>query len=232
MKQKRPSPKIDHHHFRVTIFGSARIKKNDLQYKLVYELAHMLAQEGIDIVTGGGPGIMGAASRGHHSGRKNNERKMGSIQHKPLSKITRNNNAHIVGLTINLPKEQRKSYHLDIRKDFDKFSKRLDQFMRLSNIVVAAPGGLGTTLELFYTWQLMQVKHICDMPIILLGSMWKPLLKWIRQEMLRKHLINPEDLKPIFLAKSCREALQIIKQARKEYEAGGKNVCRNMKKYV
>ena len=56
--------------FRVAIFGSARIKKDDARYKLIYTLAKRIAAEGIDIVTGGGPGLMDAASRGHHAGRK------------------------------------------------------------------------------------------------------------------------------------------------------------------
>ena len=32
--------------------------------------------------------------------------------------------------------------------------------MRISHAVVVTPGGIGTLLELFYTWQLMQVGHI------------------------------------------------------------------------
>src|SRR3989338_5206884 len=64
-------------HFRVAVFGSARIKKNGLEYKLIYKLAKMVAAENIDIVTGGGQGLMAAASSGHHAGRKN--RKVHSI---------------------------------------------------------------------------------------------------------------------------------------------------------
>lgn len=71
-----------------------------------------------------------------------------------------------VGLRINLPFEQEVAAHLDIKKEFDKFSSRLDNFMRLSNAVVVAPGGVGTLLELLYAWQLMQVKTICNVPII------------------------------------------------------------------
>lgn len=52
-------------------------------------------------------------------------------------------------------------------------------FMLLSNVVVVAPGGIGTTLELFYTWQLMQVGHICKVPIIVYGDMWQTLVAWV-----------------------------------------------------
>ena len=58
-------------HYRVAIFGSARIKPNDDNYKTVQSLAHELGSLGIDVVTGGGPGLMEAANKGHHEGRKN-----------------------------------------------------------------------------------------------------------------------------------------------------------------
>lgn len=202
--------KINSSHFRVAIFGSARTKKNDPRYKLVYSLAKSVAQNNMDIVTGGGPGIMDAASRGHHAGRKNN-------------------NIESIGLTIWLPREQHDGFHLDIKKEFKKFSGRLDKFMELSNVVVVAPGGIGTLLELLYTWQLVQVKHICHIPIILLGKMWEPLIAWIKKDMVRKGLVSKDDLSPIFIAKNNMQAIKIIKQAKEEFSKT-KNVCKNIKK--
>ena len=174
---------IKKRHFRVAIFGSARIKKGDSTYNLVYTLARMIAAQGIDVVTGGGPGLMNAVSKGHHAGRKGN-------------------NTHSIGLTIKLPKEQKKGYHLDIVEDFNKFSNRLDAFMQLSNAVVVAPGGIGTLLELFYSWQLVQVKHMCDIPIILLGNEWKGLIKWIRKSPFKKNLLDEKDFENIFIVKN------------------------------
>jgi len=109
---KKLDEKVLKNRFRVAIFGSARIKKGDPKYKLIYNLANSIASEGIDIVTGGGPGLMDAASRGHHAGRKNKK-------------------IYSVGLTIDLPKEQEEGYHLDIKKDFKRFSRRLDNFIYL-----------------------------------------------------------------------------------------------------
>ena len=89
-------------HFRVAIFGSARIKIDEPAYDEIYKLAHMLAAENIDIVTGGGPGIMEAASKGHRYGRKSN-------------------NTHSIGLNIDIPANQIPNRHLDIKKDFHRF---------------------------------------------------------------------------------------------------------------
>ena len=200
-------------HFRVAMYGSARIKKGDPRYRLIFTLAKMIAAENIDIVTGGGPGLMDAASRGHHAGRKKNSHSL------------------MFGLTIHLPRKQRESYHLDIKKDFYLFSNRLDHFILLSNIVVVAPGGIGTLLEMMYTWQLVQVKHACNIPIILLGETWDGFVEWVRSVPLRNGFLNKEDLDLLFPAKNATEAMTIIKAANDAYKKDNKNVCVNIRKY-
>jgi len=200
--------------FRVTIFGSSRIKKNDPYYKQIKSLSKMLGEKGIDIVTGGGPGLMMAANEGHKIGRKKSGKK-----------------SHAIGLLINLPKPQITSKHLDIIKKFDRFSNRLDNFMRLSNVFVVATGGIGTILELFYTIQLIQVKQTCDVPVILIGDMWPELVKWLEKWPLKNKRIGEKDISSLFLAKDSNEAMKMINQAHIEYKKGTKNYCLNYKKY-
>ncbi len=53
--------------YRVTIFGSARIKPGTTAYDGVKQLAAELTKMGCDIITGGGPGLMQAANEGAHS---------------------------------------------------------------------------------------------------------------------------------------------------------------------
>src|SRR3954468_16224993 len=48
--------------YRVTIFGSARLKPNTTAYEAVRQFAAELTKMGCDIVTGGGPGLMRAAN--------------------------------------------------------------------------------------------------------------------------------------------------------------------------
>lgn len=203
---------INPDHFRVAIFGSARIKPNDPRYNQIYSLARMIAADGMDVVTGGGPGLMEAANKGHKEGRKSK-------------------NVHSVGLNIMLPEEQSANKHLDVQRDFNRFSDRLDYFMQLSNVVVVAPGGVGTILELMYTWQLMQVEHTCNQPIILLGDMWQPFINWIENWPLKKKLMAESDMMPIFLAKHCREAMKIIRKAHQDFINRGPNYCWNYRKY-
>mgnify|MGYP001426800167 CR=1 FL=1 len=55
-------------YYRVSVFGSARIKANSPQFDQVYQLAYKLSMRGVDIVTGGGPGLMQAANKGAQDG--------------------------------------------------------------------------------------------------------------------------------------------------------------------
>jgi uncharacterized protein (TIGR00730 family) len=189
-------------HFRVAIFGSARIKPASKEYKESYELAKMIGSTGIDVVTGGGPGIMDAANRGHQAGRK----------------LKHNGDTHSFGLTIRLPREQEDNKHFDMKKDFARFSARLDYFIQLSNAVVVATGGIGTLLEFLYTWQLVQVEKIYDIPIILLGDQWPPLIEWVRKGPLKHKLLNEEDLDSIYVVKDAKEAFKIIKTTYEAYK--------------
>jgi len=185
--------------FCVGIFGSARIEKEDSNWLLIYDLAKRIAEEDMDIVTGGGPGLMSAASEGHYAG--------------DISK-----NVQSIGLQIRLPKKQRDAHHLDIKKEFSRFSERLDNFIELANAVVVAPGGVGTLLEFLYTWQLMQVKLIHDIPIILLGDMWLDFVDWIRKWSLEKRFLEQEDIDLLYLVNDTEDALIIVKKACEKFK--------------
>ena len=180
---------IGSEYYRVSIFGSARIKKNTNEYNQVYELAKKLAQNKADIVTGGGPGLMEAANIGAKDGS-------------PDSKS--------FGLHIDLPFETTPNEHLDVTFHHKKVSSRLDEFMRISHAVVLTPGGIGTILELLYTWQLIQVDHITPRPIILLGDMWGGLVNWMKAEPLRRNLINESDFDNIETVENINDVITIL----------------------
>src|SRR5436853_6489846 len=71
-------------HFRVSIFGSSRIQRGDPIYEEVKSLSFELARMGIDIVTGGGPGLMEAANSGATEGQiESRARSFGLAIHLP-----------------------------------------------------------------------------------------------------------------------------------------------------
>ncbi|MBN1258722.1 LOG family protein [Candidatus Peregrinibacteria bacterium] len=183
--------KEDATRFHVVIFGSARLKPDDPVYRKVYDLAKRLAAKGMDVVTGGGPGLMEASNKGCQEGRKNLD-------------------VRSYGINVKLLKPQTTNQHLDIKKEFNRFSQRLDYFMYLADAIVVAPGGIGTMLELMYTWQLIQVQDIIHVPIILLGDGYAALLKWFKKNPLKNSLVSPEDFRMIHVARDNKEAMNII----------------------
>ncbi len=213
-KQLSEFVKKDTAHFKVAIFGSSRVKEGDKIYNEVKNLAAALGERGIDVITGGGPGIMTAGNAGHKIGQEKN-----------------GNGSHSIGIGVRLPWVQKFNDSVEYKEEFNRFSRRLDEFMLLSNAVVVAPGGLGTTLELFYTWQLVQVHHICNIPIILMGHEWKGLLKWVKKQPLKKRYLDKEDYDMVFYARNRAEVLKILEEAYESFKVGGKNFCLNYKKY-
>jgi len=196
-------------HYRVAIFGSARIREGDRDYQDVFRIAEGLAASGFDIVTGGGPGLMQAANSG--------------------SKAAQSETCSI-GLNIKLPREERPNAFLDIKHEFSIFSSRLDTFMQLSDAVVVAPGGIGTLLEMFYAWQLVQVEHICDTPIILYGKIWTNLLLWLETEVLERGLFSRKEMHMIFHVMEPEQAVDLVRKIHAD-RLRDAHACKNFSKY-
>jgi uncharacterized protein (TIGR00730 family) len=187
-------------YYRVTIFGSARIKKNDELYESVKKLASALSALGCDIITGGGPGLMEAANEGEVAGDPENK--------------TRS-----FGLSIELPFEEVPSPFIEKLYKHKTFFSRLHHFAWLSNAFVVVPGGLGTVLEAMMIWQLLQVKHLKNTPLIFVGGMWRDLVKWAHQHMLGEYkLASPEDLEMPICVNSVDEVIPLIEAAKKKFE--------------
>jgi uncharacterized protein (TIGR00730 family) len=183
--------------FRVSIFGSARIPINSFIYNETHALAALLAKANIDVITGGGGGVMEAANKGHNSAAGTNK-------------------VHSIGLGIELPHEQKFNNYIGVQRRFRKFSRRLDQFMLLSNAVIIMDGGIGTCLEFFYTWQLTQVQHIHSIPIILLGKQWPALINWVKDSLVQEGYLDETDLDNIFIAQNNSDAMHIVLATRKQ----------------
>jgi uncharacterized protein (TIGR00730 family) len=153
--------------YRVTIFGSARLKPGTPAYNAVKKLAAELTKMGCDIISGGGPGLMQAANEGALS--------IGAGPRK-----------RSVGIRVELPFEQEINPFVDQAYEHRTFFSRLHHFMIISDAFVVVPGGIGTLLELSLAWQLLQVRRLYNTPLIVVGKMWAELVEWGRRSMLRK----------------------------------------------
>ena len=185
--------------FRVSIFGSSRIRQGDPIYQDVRELSRGLAEMGIDIVTGGGPGLMEAANHGASEGAKTGH-------------------SRSFGLPIHLPTEEAHNPFVSQVYRHRTFFSRLHHFVRLSSAFVVVPGGIGTALELFMVWQLLQVKHIRSHPLILVGPMWHGLVDWMEQTMVSRSLVSPDEMKVAAVVDSASEALPLLKETFEQFK--------------
>ena len=83
--------------------------------------------------------------------------------------------------------------------------------MRLSQSVVVTPGGIGTCLELFFSWQLVQVKHLEPRPIVLVGKdFWTGLVTWLKEQPLGHALMSAPDFDYIHIVDTPEEAFETI----------------------
>jgi len=153
--------------YRVTIFGSARLKPGTPAYDGVKKLAAELTKMGCDIISGGGPGLMQAANEGAHS-----------VHPDPRKRS--------VGIRVELPFEQEINPFVGQAYEHRTFFSRLHHFMIMSDAFVVVPGGIGTLLELSLAWQLLQVRKLYNTPLIVVGKMWAELVEWGRRSMMRK----------------------------------------------
>ncbi len=185
--------------YRVAIFGSARAQPGTFVYEEVKRVAAAFASMGCDIVTGGGPGLMQAANEG------------ATVAGAPGS----------VGIRVELPFEQGVNPFVEQAFEHETFFTRLHHFVIASDAFVVVPGGIGTVLETLMIWQLLQVRHVDNVPLILVGKMWRGLVEWARVSMLDPTLAlaNPEDLQIPMCLETADEAIAVVRDLHSKWRA-------------
>ena len=174
-----------------SFFGSARTPPDHPEYALARETARLAGEQGLAIITGGGPGAMEAANLG-----------------------ARDAGAPSIGLNIDLPFEQGMNEHVDLGLTFHYFFARKIMFVRYASGFVVFPGGFGTFDELFEALTLIQTDKIRNFPVVLVGSdYWSGLLDWMREKMLGEGKIAAEDLEIMTLSDEPYEVCDILLSA-------------------
>jgi uncharacterized protein (TIGR00730 family) len=192
----RPSK---HERYRVTIFGSARARPGTFVYDEVKRVAAALAELGCDIITGGGPGLMQAANEG-----------AATVQ------------AQSVGIRVDLPFEQDVNPFVSQAFEHKTFFTRLHHFVLTSDAFVVVPGGIGSVLELMMVWQLLQVRHVQNAPLILVGKMWADLVDWARTHLLTTQppLASPDDIAIPQCVATADEAVALVREHHARWRQG------------
>ena len=192
--------------YRVTVFGSARPDPSHWVYREVKRMSAALSALGCDIITGGGPGLMQAANEGAREA--NAAERVQSI-----------------GIRVELPFEQEANPFVEQAFEHGTFFTRLHQFVLMSDAYIVAPGGIGTVLESMMIWQLLQVRHLRETPLIFAGPMWRGLVQWATEHMLRPgfELAKPEDVRIPQCVDDADGAIAIIEREHAKWRAAQRN---------
>ena len=155
-----------------------------------YNVSQSNSNNKLHICTGGGPGIMEAASRGAFE-----------------------NGDQTIGFNISLPREQKPNPYLTegLSFRFHYFALRKMHFMLRARAIVAFPGGFGSFDELFEVLTLMQTHKVARLPIILVGTaFWENAIDF--NLMMQYGVIDQADMKLIHFTETAEETWQVIQQ--------------------
>jgi uncharacterized protein (TIGR00730 family) len=175
-------------------------------YEEVKRAAAALTEMGCDIVTGGGPGLMQAANEGAVS--------VGEGQRS-------------TGIRVELPFDQEINPFVEQVFKHKTFFSRLHHFVIAADAFVVAPGGIGTVLETLMIWQLLQVRHVEEVPLILVGPMWRDLVEWARRSMLDDADLRMANLKDLEIPRCLDSADEAIALLREEHTRWRERQTRN-----
>ena len=191
----------------VTVFGSARIQRDDPHYELARKMGAAIARLGFTVMTGGGPGIMEAANRG-----------------------AKEAGGRSIGCTIELPSEQPANAYLDRCVRLHYFFVRKTLLVKYSYAFVVMPGGAGTLDELFEALTLIQTAKIKNFPVVIMGTdYWKELIDFMNK-MAQHRMIADADLSLIYATDSVDEAIAHIRT--KAIEPFGLKRVRHRRRHV
>ena len=154
----------------VTIFGSARLPQDSKYCQMAEELGAQLAKNGHAVVTGGGPGIMEAVSKGAFEigGRT-------------------------IGFNIKLSHEQFPNKYLTDCYTFEYFFARKVTLAMAAKVFVFFPGGFGTMDEISEILCLMQENKMPKMPVFLIGKDYWSSFDAVIKKMIELGLIAAND---------------------------------------
>jgi uncharacterized protein (TIGR00730 family) len=196
---------------KVTVFGSARLAESDPNFQLAVDFAADMVGHGWGVITGAGPGIMEAGSKGAGS-------------------------AHSYGVNIRLPFEDKPNPHLlpDKTVNFKYFFTRKLGFVKESHAFAIFPGGWGTLDETFELLTLIQTGKSDLHPIVLIESegtgFWGPLLEFISEVQATRGLISRDDMSLYLHTTDPKVACDHIRHFYSNYHssryAGGRLVLR------
>jgi uncharacterized protein (TIGR00725 family) len=186
---------------KIAFFGDADIKKNDDNYKLAFDTAKLLAENGFTLINGGGPGIMQACTEGAKAGN-------GSVE-----------------LVVLDPKNEPDNYEGENRENIslaDKvtvtkdYPSRLNKLIKISDAFVIFNGGTGTISEVGMTWEIAKFDYGDHKPLIFMGESWREIINTMTRDL----NLEKKEQKVVALVNTPEEVLDIVMKGKQTKRVG------------
>ncbi len=172
----------------ITFFGGGREKNKSQTYVLVEQVSSYFAEKGWGVISGGGPGIMAAAIKGAKK-----------YKSKSIAFTIDIKNEEVVekaDITVSLS-------HMSVRK----------YLLRQSDVIITAPGGLGTLDEVVELLTLIKIGKYPQKKLIFLDkNFWQGFLAWLSETVVKeRELVDKSVFDCFSIADSLKEVKEIIK---------------------
>lgn len=172
----------------LTFFGSSIGNSGDPNFDDAQMIAREIAKMGIEIVDGGGPGVMSAAT----IGAKDVGGKTIAVDYDPKFATTFEGASKVV-VADKVYKET-------------NYIERTRKLLELGDAYIIFNGGTGTISEFGMAWGLARLYFGHHKPLILFGYFWH----YIIEEFRRRMRMRPEDLKVFTIASKPADVIKAI----------------------
>jgi len=143
----------------ITVFGYADCKEDDPLYQSTVEVTKLLAKHGLEIINGGGPGVMRASTVGAHEG--GGEVSVATFYPKHIENFEGKDPLNLADKEVIM----------------NNYVDRTMKLLELGQAYVIFNGGTGTLSEFGMAWGLAYLYFGKHKPLILYGDFWFPIME-------------------------------------------------------
>lgn len=146
----------------VTVFGSSIPVAGEIEYEHAFKLGKKLAQNNINVCSGGFQGIMDAVSKGAFEG-----------------------GAEAVGVTLDIYNALSSKF-LSQEIVCHSLFERLKNLIEIGDAYVVLQGGTGTLLELALAWEYMNKNMIQSKPFACHSDLWTGIVDLMEKQIVKE----------------------------------------------
>jgi uncharacterized protein (TIGR00730 family) len=176
---------------KASFLGGADFQSADETYRDAFETARLLAENGITVLNGGGPGVMRAATEGAHAA-----------------------GGHVIGVTYypQYPHSRHEGRdplnHFDEEVVTENYFERTQTLLEMGQVHIVFRGGTGTISEFGMSWALSRIRVGQSVPLLLFGKFWEEITRCLREHM----YMREDEFHIYYVVTSPQEVLDTVRK--------------------